>query len=142
MNATRVAVIAVVVVATGVGIVYFGKALSRLDNLASANSSLSFADRDIAGGNSILVDQLAAYEARALIPETATYRVVTGSQLKNPTPLTETFIANWLTYFLMPRRPSETARWIVCYGCDTTKLGGPYSALWHDDNNISIGRIG
>lgn len=142
MSAPRVAVVVAVVVATGVGVVYFAKALSRLDNLATANSALSFADRDVAGGNSIIVDQDAAYEARSLIPSTATYRVVTGSQLKNATPLTAGFVVNWFTYFLMPRRPSQNAHWVVCYGCDPTALGGPYTVRWHDDNNISIGQVG
>jgi hypothetical protein len=142
LSAPRVAVVVALVAATSVGIVYFVKSLSRLDHLASANSALSFADRDIAGGNSIIVDQEAAYEARSLIPATATYRVVTGSQLKNATPLTAGFVVNWFTYFLMPRRPSGSARWVVCYGCDTTKLGGPYTVRWHDDNNVSIGQVG
>lgn len=142
MSASRVAVVVAVAAATIVGLVYFAKALSRLDDLATANSALSFADRDIAGGNSIIVDQDAAYEARALIPAAATYRIVTGSSLKNPTPLTAGFVVNWFTYFLMPRRPSDSARWVVCYGCDTTRLGGPYTIRWHDDNNISIGQVG
>ena len=140
MTVQRVAVIVAVLAATGVSIVYFAKALSRLDSLATANSQLSFADRDIAGGNSIIIDQQAAYEARSLIPVTSTYRVATGSLLKNATPLTTGFVANWFTYFLMPRRPADDARWIVCYGCDTTKIQGRYIIFWHDDNGIAIGR--
>jgi hypothetical protein len=142
LTVPRVAVIVAVLAATGVGIVYFAKALSRLDGQATANSRLSFADRDIAGGNSIIVDQQAAYEARSLIPVTSTYRVVTGSLLKNATPLTAGFVVNWFTYFLMPRRPQANATWIICYGCDATKLHGRYRSFWHDENNISIGRIG
>ena len=140
MTPQRVAVIVAVLAATGVSIVYFAKALSRLDSLATANSQLSFADRDIAGGNSIIIDQQAAYEARSLIPVTSTYRVVTGSLLKNATPLTVGFVVNWFAYFLMPRRPADDARWIVCYGCDTTKMQGRYIIFWRDDNGIAIGR--
>jgi hypothetical protein len=142
LTAPRLALVVTVAVAVGIAIVYFAKALSQFDRTATQNSALSFADREIAGGNSILIDQAAAYEARALIPTASTYRVVTGSLLRNATSLTDAFVEPWFVYFLMPRRPAGNARWIVCYGCNPTKLGGPYTVRWRDDNGISIGRVG
>jgi hypothetical protein len=41
----------------------------------------------------------------------------------------------------MPRRPSESASWILCYGCDRNALGAPLDVLWHDDKGIAVGRL-
>jgi hypothetical protein len=130
-----------VVLASTVGAFYFVKALSDFDKAATRNSTLSFDDRELAGGNSILVDQAVAYEARALIPRKATYRVRVGPDLRHATPLTETYVESWLRYFLMPRRPSSGAHWIVCYGCDRTEFRASYDVRWQDSNGISIGRL-
>jgi hypothetical protein len=137
----RLLVTLIVAIATCVGLVYYVKGVSQLGDSASSNSSLGFADREIAGGNSILVDQRTAYEARGLIPEDGTYRVVVGPNLRERTELTETYVSGWFMYFLMPRRPRETAPWVICYGCDTSTLGGSYELRWHDDKGISIGRV-
>jgi len=135
-------VAAILLIATGViATVYLAKALPNLDETADANSALSYADREIAGGNSILVDQEAAYEARALIPSGETYRVRVGPGLRNATPLTSTYAESWFAYFLMPRRPAGDARWIICYGCDPAELGRSFHERWHDANGISIGRV-
>jgi hypothetical protein len=131
----------VVAVTVLTGLVYWAMALSSFQQSTSENSALSFSDREVAGGNSIIVDQQAAYYARALIPRSETYRVITGDDLKNATPLTASFVDGWFRYFLMPRRTSGSASWIICYGCDTTALGAGYDVRWRDDNRISIGRI-
>lgn len=123
------------------GAIYFPRALSDLGDTASNNSALSFSDREVAGGNGIVNDQEAVYQAKAIIPQSARYRVVTGSGLRNPTSLTLAFVDSWYRYFLMPRRPDIGARWIICYGCDASKLGRPYAILWQDDDGISIGRL-
>jgi hypothetical protein len=136
------AIVVIVVVSTCAFVgVHYVKALSQLGDTASTNSALSFDDREIAGGNSIVVDQRAPYEARALIPPESTYRVVVGKRLLDRTPLTEQYIATWLTYFLMPRRPAQDARWIICYGCDSSALGDRYEPIWQDREGISIGRL-
>jgi hypothetical protein len=129
------------VVAAVFGAIYLAKAVSDLDRTASTNSKQSYDDREIAGGNSIVVDQQAAYQARALIPENARFRVVVGPHLRERTDLTETFVGDWFTYFLMPRRPADDASWIICYGCETSSLGRPYKPRWSDDVGISIGRL-
>ncbi len=127
---------------TGLAIVYLWKAVSFLQQVADANSALSYSDREVAGGNGIVVDQRAVYNARSLIPVDATYRVLTGAQVRDATSLTAVFVDGWFRYFLMPRRTSSKARWIICYGCDTSKLGGRYEVRWRDVNGISIGRLG
>ena len=138
----HLAAVAVTSVTAVIALVYWVKAVSSLGDGASANSRLSYADREIAGGNSVIVDQAAAYRARALIPRDGRYRVITGSALHNATPLTSSFVVDWFRYFLMPRRPSAGARWVICYGCDQTSLGAHYLVRWRDDNGISIGSVG
>jgi hypothetical protein len=118
--------------------IYYAKALSHLDHRAESNSALSFSDREIAGGNSAVIDQEAAYEAIALIPSSDTYRVVTGERLRNATPLTLSFVDGWFKYFLMPRRPAADAHWTICYGCDLSALVPPGRVRWRDANRISI----
>ena len=138
---TRLGLASSAAVAIGFGVGYFPRALSRLDDAASSNGALSFSDREIAGGNSIVVDQQAAYQARALIPPHASYRVVTGPHLRNASSLTQSFVASWFTYFLMPRRPAADASWVVCYGCEASALGERYDVVWQDKDGISIGQV-
>jgi hypothetical protein len=137
----RLLVTIIVAIAMCVGLLYYVKAVSQLGDRASSNSSIGFADREIAGGNAIVVDQRVAYEARALIPVGSTYRVVVGPQLRERTDLTETYVAGWFMYFLMPRRPRDAARWTICYGCNTSTLGGSYEVRWDDGKGVSIGRV-
>lgn len=137
----RSGVVLYLVVALSVGAVYYVKSLSQLGDAASRNASQSFEDREIAGGNSIVVDQRVAYEARGLIPERDSYRVLVGANLREQTELTQEYVAGWLAYFLMPRRPRDDARWIICYGCDRSALGDSYEIRWQDGKGISIGRM-
>jgi hypothetical protein len=140
-EASSAVVVLCVALTLAVGGVHYLQAISQLGDTASSNSSLSFDDREIAGGNSIVVDQRAPYEARALIPVNDSYHVVVGSSLHQWTELTQGYVAQWLTYFLMPRRPKENAKWIICYGCDSTTLGSGYEVRWRDREGISIGRL-
>jgi hypothetical protein len=137
----RVGVILVLALTAAFGAVYFVKAMSQLDDTADANSALNYDDREIAGGNSVIVDQTAAYEARGLIPTDGTYRFAIGPQLRGSSDLTARFSGDWLRYFLMPRRPRLDGRWVICYGCDTSMLGGPFTVRWRDENGISIGQL-
>jgi hypothetical protein len=135
-------VVAVLASSVIVGLAYFAKGLSDLDEGATANAELSFSDREFGGGNGVVLDQQAAYAAEGLIPVHATYRLLTGSGLKEPTSLTLPFVESWFRYFLMPRRPAVDATWLICYGCDVSQFGGKYTPSWHDDRGISIGRLG
>jgi len=137
----RLAAAASAMVAVAVLLYELPHAVHTLGREDGKSSALSFADRDIAGGNSIVVDQLAAYAARGLIPEDEPFRVVVGPNLKQATPLTAQAVSPWFNYFLMPRKQTGDAQWVVCYGCDTSKLGGSYTALWQDDKGISVGKV-
>ena len=83
----------------------YPEALSELTDTARANALLSFADREIAGGNAVIPDQQAMYEARARIPVDASYEVAVGVPVKGWSSLTADYARGYTTYFLLPRRP-------------------------------------
>jgi hypothetical protein len=141
ISAARLGVMFCIATALSVGLVYYGKALRQLGNTASSNSALAYDDREIAGGNSVIVDQAAAYEARALIPAGTAYRFAIGPGLRQRTELTEKYAGDWFRYFLMPRRQRFDAHWVICYGCDPATLGALYEVRWRDADGISIGQL-
>jgi hypothetical protein len=119
----------------------FPQAVASLERRADENASLSYADREFAGGNGIVIDQKALYQARARIPETEAYRVEVGPRLRTSTPLTEPYIVPYAFYFLLPRLQSNDANWLLCYGCDLSRYGETARILWRHDAGISIARL-
>jgi hypothetical protein len=140
-GATRLGVVLCIVTAAAAGLVRLPAALDRFGDRAHANSSLHYDDREFAAGNGVVVDQAALYEARGLIPPHESYWIVSGPNLTSKTELTERFIESYAVYFLMPRRPSNSARWVICYGCDRSALGARFEVLWQDDFGIAVGRL-
>lgn len=134
----RSGVVACVGVAVVLGLVYFVRAVDRLGETAEANAAANYDDREFAGGNSLVVDKRALYQARALIPEDGSFRVVAGPGVDGATELTEPYIDQFARYFLMPRRPSSDAEWILCYGCDRPSLEQPVDVVWDNGTGISI----
>jgi hypothetical protein len=129
-RAARLGVIVCVIVAAVLGVVYFVKAFDELGDAATTNAAMNFDDREFA-------DKSALYEARARIPENETYRLLTGSSVGGETELTAEFVDQFARYFLMPRRPTPNAPWIICYACDIDALG-PVRVAWDNGNGISI----
>jgi hypothetical protein len=115
------------------GLVYFVRAVDRLDGDASQNAAANYDDREFGAGNALGVDKEALYEARAWIPDNEAYRVVTGSSPGE--------IAAYARYFLMPRRPDSDARWVLCYGCDLSRFGEEFHIVWQNDAGIALGRL-
>jgi hypothetical protein len=141
LGVVRLGVALCVGVALALGVVYFVHALDRLGDDAGANAAANFDDREFGGGNSLAVDKNALYEARALIRPEETYHVVAGPAVEGANELTEQHIGEYVRYFLMPRRPSPDARWILCYGCDLAQLGSELDVLWRNDAGISLVKL-
>lgn len=137
----RLGVALCIAVTVVLGLVYFVKAVDRLGGDASRNAAANYDDREFGGGNSLVVDKAALYEARARIPEDETYRVVAGPGVEGASDLTEPHIGEYARYFLMPRRPDPDARWVLCYGCDLSSFGGELEIVWRNDAGISLGRL-
>jgi hypothetical protein len=142
LGIARLGVILCVAVALVLGLVFFVRAVDRLGDDAQRNAALNFDDREFAGGNSLVVDKRALYEARALIPEDGTYRVVTGPRVEGATELTEPYIDQFARSFLMPRRPAADASWVLCYGCERSALGDSAEVVWDNGAGISLVKVG
>ena len=137
----RLGVIMCVGVAMAFGVVYFVRTVDRLGDDAHRNAAANYDDREFGGGNSLVVDKRALYEARAVIPEDGTYRVAVGSRVSGATELTEPYIDQFARSFLMPRRPAPDAPWILCYGCDRSGLDDPVEVVWDNGAGIALLRV-
>jgi hypothetical protein len=126
-------VVACLALTAAVGLVYFAKAVDALGDDARVNAAANYDDRELAGGTALGVDQEALVEARGLIPKEETYRLVVGPRATN--------IGQFTRYFLMPRRPADDARWVVCYECDLSSFGGELHVLWQNDAGVAVGRL-
>jgi hypothetical protein len=133
----RLGVVFCVVVALIAAVVRYPAAIREANDTVSHNAALDYADREIAGGNGVVADQAAMYEARSRIPGGATYRVVTGAKDPSFSELTIPFIEDFATSFLLPRRPSPTAPWVLCYGCNSSLFPNG-EVVWNDGEGISI----
>lgn len=141
VGAIRVGVVFLVGVAALAVVLRYPALVREVDRDASRNSALSYADREIAGGNGLVADQTALYEARARIPEDETYHVAVSTGYEGGSDLTVPYVESYYLYFLMPRRPAEDAPWLICYGCDLEQYGSRAEVVWESDEGISIARI-
>jgi len=137
----RAGVVFLVALAAIAAVWRFPSVLADLAERASGNSALSYTDREIAGGNEVVADQRAVYEARARIPSTDTYHVAVGDGFVPESPLTVPYVASYYRSFLVPRRAAETAPWVVCYGCDLAAYGPGAEVVWTNGAGISIVRL-
>ena len=135
----RLGVASCVALAVVLGVVYGIRAVDRLGDEAEVNAAENYDDREFGGGNSIVVDKSALYEARGQIPEDGTFRVVTGPSVEGATELTEPYVDQFARSFLMPRRPSPDAPWVLCYGCDLSELEG--EVVWDNGGGIALVRV-
>lgn len=141
VGAIRVGVVFLVGVAALAVVLRYPALVREVDRDASRNSALSYADREIAGGNGLVADQTALYEARGRIPEDETYHVAVSTGYEGGSDLTVPYVESYYQYFLMPRRPAEDAPWVICYGCDLEQYGSRAEVVWESDEGISIARI-
>lgn len=134
----RVGVVLVVAVVLAAVVVLYPKVITDVGREADANSALSYSDRDIAGGNSVVADQSAVYAARALIPKDANYHVAVSPGYTGGSELTTGHVESYYRYFLMPRRPVDDAPWVICYDCDLIEDGRDAEIVWRGAEKISI----
>lgn len=116
----------------------YPQAFADANRTARANARLDYLDRELGGGNSVLPDQAMAVEARGWIPEDGTYVIDVGepqetwSELASPGAL-----ATFMHSFLLPRRDSAGAPWVLCFACDRGAYPGA-ETVWEDEEGLSI----
>jgi hypothetical protein len=118
-------------------VVHYPAAVRQADARADSNASLSYADREFAGGNAVVADQGGLYWARGLIPETESYNVSVGEPVDGWTDLTARYAPWFARGFLLPRLQVDGAAWVICYACDPADHAG-LETLWTGSDGISI----
>lgn len=120
-------------------------ALARLDETlglfdyrADRNAGLTYLDREY-GDRGWAPDRRVIEDARLWMPQDATYRIVLGPEWDN---LDGTVAADFLRYFLLPRRDTESGstHWVFCYACDLSEEGG-FEVLSTGRDGIRFGRV-
>jgi hypothetical protein len=115
------------------------RALDRLGDRADASSKFTDEDREMGAGLGVVADQRALREARALIPADGSYDIVTGpAPIRGSTELTRGFIEAFAASFLLPRRHSNSAHWVLCYGCDPDSTGKDVRVVWTNGAGVSL----
>jgi hypothetical protein len=132
-DAARVGIVAGCIAALVVALaVRYPDSFADANRTARENASLDYLDRELGGGNSGLPDQSIALEARGWIPPDEAYTAVVGPRRPGWSPLVgQQTVDTYLRYFLLPRRPSEGARWVVCVGCDQDAYPSA-TTVWED----------
>lgn len=137
----RIGVAFLVAVAVVAVVVRYPDVLRNAGRDAARNSDLSYSDREIAGGNGLVADQNVVYAARGLIPENEHYKVAVDPGFVGGSAETVQFVDSFYRYFLMPRRPAESAPWLICYACDLEPYGQRARIVWEGADDISIVRL-
>lgn len=133
----RAGVIVVVALAVVAGAARLDEALGLLDWRADVNASRSYLDRTYADDGQVIETRRVVEDARFWMPEDATYRILLGDseagvRFRDVAP-------DFLRYFLLPRRESEDAPYIFCFGCDVAALGADFEVL-SEENGVVFGR--
>jgi hypothetical protein len=87
--------------------------------------------------------------AMAVIPPGSTYALLlptdqaAGTRIYGIQPVTFATTGPYLFYELLPSVPASpaTARYIICWGCDTTPWDGRTTWLYTDPHGVAIGRV-
>lgn len=135
-SAAQLAVVACIALATLAVAVRYPQALEAVHAVARANAGLSYADRELGGGNAVLPEQEAMYQARARIPPDGAYEAAVGPRVEGWTELTADYAAGFALYFLLPRRQHPGAEWLLCFNCDRRDEGGV--VVWEGEAGVSL----
>ena len=120
-------------------VIRYPQSFADANRTARANAALDYLDRLLGGGNSVLPTQSLAIEARGLIPPDGTFTVAVGARRPDwPELATQESVDAYMRYFLLPRRQSDAAPWVICLDCDRSAYPGAV-AVWQDDEEgVSI----
>lgn len=121
-----------VAVTLGAVAIRLPQAFLEANRTARDNAALDWVDRQLGGGNSVLPAQGIAVEALGRIPDDDTFAVAVGERRKDWSSLAiPDTLENFMRYFLLPRRISADAPWILCFACDRSTYPGA-QAVWED----------
>ena len=117
----------------------YPQAFAEANRTARANAALDQLDRELGGGNSVLPAQSIAIEARGHIPERDTFTVAVGEPRESWSELAiPDSLENYMRYFLLPRRTSTDAPWILCFACDRSAYPDAELVFEDDEEGLAI----
>jgi hypothetical protein len=138
----RLVVAFCIAVTAGAVVVLYPDAFEDANDTARANAALDYVDRQVGGGNSVLPDQGIAIEARGRIPVYEGFVVDVGDPQEGWSELaTADAITTFMRSFLLPRRETADAPWVLCFACDRAAHPGA-EPVWQDEEGVSILRQG
>ena len=137
-GAIRAGVVVCVVVVAASGLGRLDETLGLFDYRADRNAGLTYLDREY-GDRGWAPDRRVIEDARLWMPHDVTYRIVLGAEWNN---LDGLVAADFLRYFLLPRRDTESASapWVFCYDCELSERDG-FDVLSEGRDGIRFGRI-
>jgi hypothetical protein len=134
----RLVVAFCIAVTAGAVVVLYPDAFEDANDAARANAALDWVDRQVGGGNSVLPDQGIAIEARGRIPVDKGFVVDVGEPQEGWSELaTPDAITTFMRSFLLPRRETGDAPWILCFACDRAAHPGA-EPVWEGEEGLSI----
>ncbi|HXG76902.1 MAG TPA: hypothetical protein VNJ53_10060 [Gaiellaceae bacterium] len=120
--------------------VYYSSQTSH--NRARAHLATPYLDRLYLEPFRLVGDPRVIEDARLWMPEEATYRVVTGPNVRLRKPATLESAIALVRFHLMPRRlVAGPAGWVLCYGCRRSLLGDRFQVLSDGGNGVVFGRM-
>ena len=136
-----VGVVACLAVAVALVVTKLDDALGLFDQRADTNASFGYEQRAHTYPGWSPAAGRVLEDARLWMPEDAYYRVVETPGFDEA--VSADFSRDLLLGFLLPRRPtdSESAEWIICYGCVDGSLGGEFELLSGVEGGPSFGRL-
>jgi hypothetical protein len=123
------------------GLLRMDEVMGLFDWRADQNAAQGYLEREYADGGAVMHREVIE-AARRVIPRDGTYRVVIGPNLTNEGRFTRLIVADFLKTFLLPRRQVPEADWVICYGCDRDRLGGPLEVVADAGDGVVLGRVG
>jgi hypothetical protein len=138
----RGGVVLCAVVATLLCLHRLDQVMGLFDFRADRNSAQGYLER-LYADDGVVRSRRVVEAARARMPDDAAYAVVVGDELGAGNRFTPLVAAEFLNYFLLPRRQVDvaTADWAFCFGCDPQTLGRRFEPVARAPGGISFGRL-
>jgi hypothetical protein len=150
LGLVRLVVALSVIAAVLIGVVGLANSLIFFDKRADGYSGLGYLDLVYGQGyrvpgnepRSLFTDRQVVEVASVLMSQNSEYRVVVGPAWRPgwTTPWSSTLEADFLRYYLMPRRQVPAAPWVFCFACDHRAIKG-LEILVGGRAGLSFGRV-
>lgn len=136
----RALVVGCVTVAGAWGLLRLDEVMGLFDWRADRNAAQPYLDREYAD-EGVVPNRRLVEAARRTIPPGEPYRVVLGPRLEHEGRFTRLVVADFLKYFLLPRRQAPAAEWVLCLGCDPEALGARFEIVADGGDGSLLGRV-